>query len=128
MDRKVINKEQFRKMVIEEAKKFISDDKSLAEEKTSRKVTFDKVESLISEMKSINKSISSIIEESSESIVVNSEIEKMTDPGAMWSPNKDRDLDPIKHNEKKNIMHVNENEKDKWNRMLKYEVPSDEQR
>jgi len=118
-------------MVIEEAKKFISEDNASAKENNKRVVTFDKVESLISEMQSMNKSISSIIEETDQadtSTKENTGEEKMVDPGAMWTPNKNRDLNPIEHNGKKNITHMNENEKDKWNRMLKYEVPSDDER
>ena len=119
MDKKVVNKEQFKKLVLKEAKKYLSEEEGKTE-KTEEKVTFDKIESLINEMKGMNKSISSLIEESAEGDVEKTE--------ASWVPNKDRDLDVIEHNKKKNITHVNEGEKEKWNRMLKYEIPTDEER
>lgn len=125
MDKKVINEEQFRKLVIEEAKKFISEGETPAEKvavskESKRKISFDKVESLINEMESMNKSISSLsidLDKSSTDEVIEESTKK---------PN--RDLDVIEHNKKKNVLHVNEGEKDKWNRMLNYNVPSDDQR
>lgn len=126
MDKKVINEEQFRKLVISEAKKFLSEEKnSPAPEKniaptSKRKVTFDKVESLIKEMEQMPKSIKSIsfddVADNSNNIV------------EAKSKKPNRDLDVIEHNKKKNIIHVNEGEKDKWSRMMNYQIPSDENR
>lgn len=130
MDKKVINKEQFRKLVIEEAKKFISEeDLSPAEnteKETKRRVTFDKVEGLISEMESMNKSISSIMGESG--VVEESAPVKSEDPVGMWKPNQERDLDVNEHNKNKNFKHINESEKDRIKRMLDYNVPKDDER
>lgn len=123
MEKKTINEEQFRKLVIREASKFLSEEKSPSIETrkpaTKRKVTFDKVESLISEIESMNKSISSIVfsEESSEEIISES-----------FKNDSRRNFDVMTHNSKKNINHASEGEKDKWNRMLKYNIPSDENR
>jgi hypothetical protein len=127
MDKRVINEEQFRKLVISEAKKFISEDSSSdAKEKNApesrRKISFDKVESLIKEMEQMPKSIKSI---SLDDDIANNSID-IVEESTVVKPN--RDLDVIEHNKKKNIIHVNEGEKDKWNRMLNYKIPSDEQR
>ena len=119
MDKRVVNEKQFRKLVINEANKVISEEEKKAP-KTKRKITFDKVESLIKEMKKSNKSIASITTDS-----ISDESEEIVKE-EKYKPN--RDLNVIEHNKKKNIIHVNENEKDKWNRMLNYEVPSDEER
>jgi len=128
MDKKVINKEQFRKLVIEEAKKFISEeDLSPAEntkKESTRKVTFDKVEGLISELENMNKSISSLFEVSENFIGG----PKASDEHLTWTPKVERDLDPIEHNKKKNFKHINESEKDRIKRMLDYNVPKDEER
>jgi hypothetical protein len=127
MDKKVINEEQFRKLVISEAKKFLAEDEnsSTPEEnvapKSKRKVTFDKVESLIKEMEQMPKSITSI---SFDDEVADNSSEIMEEV----SKKPNRDLDVIEHNKKKNIIHVNEGEKDKWNRMLNYKIPTDEER
>lgn len=125
MDKRIINEEQFRKLVIEEAKKFISEEgmsttKIEVEGISKRKISFDKVESLINEMENMNKSISSL------SIEVDSSADSVNIIDENVKPN--RDLDVIEHNKNKNILHVNEGEKDKWNRMIKYNVPSDDQR
>lgn len=127
MDKKVINEEQFRKLVISEAKKFISEDStSNTNEKNApeskRKISFDKVESLIKEMEQMPKSIKSI---SLDDDIANNSIEIIEEVNEV-KPN--RDLDVIEHNKKKNVIHVNEGEKDKWSRMLNYKIPSDDQR
>lgn len=119
MERKVVNEEQFRQLVIEEAKKYISTDASEDKVPACRKITFESVESLIGKISEKNKTISSIkldevIFESSDK---SSKIDKIT-----------RDTDMGAYNNKKNVIHVNEGEKDKWQRMLKYEIPSDEKR
>jgi len=125
MDKKTINEAQFRKLVIEEAKKFISEEAPVVKVEAKRKITFDKVETLINEMETMNKSISSLVTESD---IDMSEPIKSEDPSGMWTPRKERDLDVNEHNSKKNTIHVNEGEKDKWNRLLKYNVPSDDER
>jgi hypothetical protein len=128
MDKKIINEEQFKKLVISEAQKIMSEESSAAisgensEPKSKRKVTFSNVESLIKEMEKMPKSILSISKDVLDNSSNEGEIKET------WVPNKDRDLDPITHNQKKNIMHVNETEKDKWKRMLGYNIPSDEER
>ncbi len=125
MDKRTINEEQFRKLVISEAKKFLSEESSTPEKKSEpeykRRVTFDKVESLIKEIEQMPKSIMSI---SFDDDVEDASLNISED--VSFGPN--RDLDVIEHNKKKNILHVNEGEKDKWNRMLNYKIPSDDQR
>lgn len=127
MDKKIINEEQFRKLVVNEAKKLMSEEANLPmieEGKIKRKITFDKVESLIKEMENSNKSITSInlsdeLYTDKEEVIKESKEEKN-------KPN--RNLDVLEHNRKKDFKHINEGEKDKWNRMLNYEIPSDEDR
>lgn len=125
MDKRVINEEQFRKLVISEAKNFLSNESSPEQKNTSapkRKITFDRVESLISEIQKMPKSIKSI---SIDDDIINSAV-NIAEEVSVSKPN--RSLDVIEHNKKKNIIHVNEGEKDKWNRMLNYKIPSDDQR
>ena len=125
MDKRKINEEQFRKIVISEAKKFLSEESSTPEKKSEpeykRRVTFDKVESLIKEIEQMPKSIMSISFDDN----VNSDSLNISEE-AVNKPN--RDLDVIEHNKKKNVLHVNEGEKDKWTRMLNYKIPTDDQR
>jgi hypothetical protein len=125
MDKKIINEEQFKKLVIKEAKKIFSEDEksiSAAEEiKTeSKRLSIDEVDNLIKEMEDMNTSITSlslsILGESSEEIIEESK------------GGPDRTLDVIEHNRKKNVNHVNENEKDRIKRMLNYNIPKDEDR
>lgn len=126
MDKKIVNKEQFTKLVINEAKKYLSeetDDKKEVKIKSDRKISFSEVESLINEMEKMPTSISSIIKNDRENIEEVNNIENKS-----WTPNEKRDFDILEHNKKKNIIHVNENEKDKWKRMLDYNIPKDEER
>jgi len=126
MDKKVINEEQFRKLVIIEAKKILSEEEgSPTPEKnvapvSKRGLTFDRVESLIKEMEQMPKSIKSI----------SFDDEVFDTPTIVENKSKkpNRGLDVNEHNKKKNIIHVNEGEKDKWSRMMKYQIPSDENR
>lgn len=122
MDKKVVNEEQFKKLVIKEAEKIISEGKDKTQSK--RKITFDNVESLIKEMEGSNKSITSIdlSEElyTEEEVIINENIDEV--------PRPNRDLDVNEHNRKKNINHLNEGEREKWNRMMNYKVPSDDER
>lgn len=130
MDKKVLNEAQFRKLVLSEAKKIIAEENAGANSEevskptAKRKVTFERVESLIKEIEGMPKSILSISFEN-ESSTAEDKTEGLEEK---WIPNKDRDLNPIEHNKKKNVMHVNENEKEKWSRMLNYKIPSDKER
>jgi len=127
MDKKIINEEQFKKLVIKEAKKIFSEDKKsipAVEVKTeSKRLSIDEVDNLIKEMEEMNTSITSL----SLSILDESEnVSEETIEESKEGP--DRTLDVIEHNRKKNINHVNENEKDRIKRMLNYNVPKDEDR
>ncbi len=130
MDKKVLNEAQFRKLVLSEAKKIIAEgnaganSEEVSKPTAKRKVTFERVESLIKEIEGMPKSILSISFEG-ESSTAEVKTEGLEEK---WIPNKDRDLNPIEHNKKKNVMHVNENEKEKWSRMLNYKIPSDKER
>lgn len=127
MDKKVINEEQFRKLVINEAKRMMAEEKGSPEKKESapnnKKVTAEDVEALISEIQSMNKSISSLhkeleTNESDDSKVINEEVDEKIM----------RDTNMDEYNQKKNVFHPSENEKDKWNRMLNYNIPKDKDR
>ena len=127
MDKKIINEEQFKKLVIKEAKKIFSEDKKsipAVEVKTeSKRLSIDEVDNLIKEMEEMNTSITSLsLSILDESINVSEETIEESKEGP------DRTLDVIEHNRKKNINHVNENEKDRIKRMLNYNVPKDEDR
>jgi hypothetical protein len=127
MDKKIINEEQFKKLVIKEAKKIFSEDKKsipAVEVKTeSKRLSIDEVDNLIKEMEEMNTSITSL----SLSILDESEnVSEKTIEESKGGP--DRNLDVIEHNRKKNVNHVNENEKDRIKRMLNYNVPKDEDR
>jgi hypothetical protein len=126
MDKKVINEDQFRKLVIKEAKKiFAEDDKTtpIVEGKkpeTSSRIKFDDVEKLINEIEGMNKSITSISLSVKDEEVIEESAEAVEETKG---PN--RDLDVNEHNRKKNTKHVNESEKDRIKRMLDYNVPKD---
>jgi hypothetical protein len=94
---------------------------------TSKNITASQIKKLVVEMKKINKKIdlrNPMISEDKESIVSsildNSEVQK--------TGIRERQLDVDDINIKKNINHVNESEKDKWKRMMGYNVPDDESR
>ena len=70
----------------------------------------------------MNTSITSL------SLSVLDESKKVSEEIVEESKGPNRNLDVIEHNKKKNITHVNENEKDKWSRMMSYNVPKDEER
>lgn len=122
MDKKVINEDQFKKLVINEAKKIFSEDEKSThiqgeKIKEAKKFSFDDVENLINEMEVMNTSITAI---SLESKKVSEEVIEEAGPN--------RNLDVNEHNRKKNFKHINENEKDRIKRMLNYNVPKDEER
>lgn len=127
MNKKVINEEQFKKLVINEAKRLFSESKKSAPvvkkiETKPKRLTIEAVENLIKEMEGLNTSINKL----SLSILDESKIELNNKPDTLEGPK--RSLDVIEHNKNKNINHVNENEKETWNRMMKYKVPKDEDR
>lgn len=131
-----MNKEEFRKYVIAEAKKYLfstENAKSVESPKTIQEtvkvkpttcnITPSEIKKLAEEMKQINKIIdlrNPLISESEESLV-ESIINKN-------KPSKGTPLNLDEINKKKHINHQNEGEKDKWNRMLGYNIPSDEER
>lgn len=94
--------------------------------KESNAITPDQIKKLAEEMRKINKKIdlkNPLISELGASIA-----------SAMLNENseekepviKERQLDVDTINKKKNIIHVNENEKDKWKRMMNYNTFDDE--
>lgn len=92
--------------------------------KESRNITPDQIKRLVDEMKKINKKIdlkNPLISEGCESFVSNALNEDS-------SKLRERELDVDSINKSKNVIYVNESEKDKWKRMLKYDVPTDETR
>ena len=127
MDKKVINEDQFRKLVIKEANKIFSDEEKSApitEGKVEQKskFSFEDVENLINEMEVMNTSITSI------NLVAKKDTEGVIEESNSEKESPKRDLDVIEHNRKKNVKHVNESEKDRIKRMLSYNVPKDEER
>ena len=133
-----MTKEEFRKYVIAEAQKqLFSQTEKTAANTASKKVVSENVKAkkeeapsidpldiqrLAEEIKKINKKIdlrNPLISESGESLV-----ESILNDKPKIS---DREhVDGI--NKKKHINFQNEGEKDKWNRMLNYNVPDDEER
>lgn len=89
-------------------------------------ITPDQIKKLAEEMKKINKKIdlkNPLISELGESMlssVLNESKENIS--------LKERQLDVDDLNKKKNVIHVNESEKDKWKRMMNYNVFKDEKK
>lgn len=95
--------------------------------KKSENITPDQIKKLVGEMKKINKKIdlrNPMISESNDSIV-SSILEEDAKNNAVP---RERQLDVNEINRKKNLGHISESEKDKWKRMMKYDVPDDESR
>ncbi len=95
--------------------------------KKSENITPDQIKKLVGEMKKINKKIdlrNPMISESNDSIV-SSILEEDAKNKAVP---RERQLDVNEINRKKNLGHISESEKDKWKRMMKYDVPDDESR
>jgi hypothetical protein len=95
--------------------------------KESSSITPGQIKKLAEEMKKINKNIdlkNPLFSKTGESIVssVLNEGEKDI------HTRKERQLDVDDINRKKNLSHINEGEKDKWKRMMKYDIPDDETR
>lgn len=135
-----MNKEEFRKYVIAEAQKYLFSKENEAATKSPKVISentdneIDKnaspivdasdIKRLAEEMKKINKKIdlrNPLISESDDSLVET--IMKNSKIGTKGAP-----LDLEKINKTKHINFQNEGEMDKWNRVIKYDVPSDEER
>jgi hypothetical protein len=94
--------------------------------KESNSITPDQIRKLAEEMKQINKNIdlkNPLISKLSTNIAssVLNENSNTTE-----KPIKERQLDVDNINKNKNIIHVNESEKDKWKRMMNYNIFDDE--
>ena len=134
-----MDKEVFKKLVIEEAKKFIFEgqDNSVTE-KTSNNtktlgITPSEVKALAEEMKKINKKIDLKNPLISESVIktveeTSSEKEEQEEINESENSLRERELDVDSINKKKHIKFQNEGEKDTWKRMLGYNIPDDAQR
>jgi len=137
-----MNKEEFKKHVIAEAKKYLfskeNDTPTIKEnvnieaaEVAKPSITASDIKRLAEEMKKINKKIdlrNPLISESEQSLVG-----KILEEGDVHLTTRDsapreRELNVDDINKKKHISLQNEGEKDKWNRMLNYNVPDDEER
>lgn len=132
-----MNKEDFKKYVIAEAKKHlfsteiempakplnpIKENATIASNST--KLNPNEIKNLAEEIKKINKKIdlrNPLISESSESFVENIINESK-------HALREREVDVNDINKKKHIEFQNEGEKDTWNRMMDYNVPTDEDR
>jgi hypothetical protein len=133
-----MTKEEFQKYVIAEAQKYLftTEDKvpadSLKVIKENVTIKTEKISPinpsdilrLAEEIKKINKKIdlrNPLISESNESLV-----ESILKENQSSVIERHLDVDGI--NKKKHISFQNEAEKDKWNRMLNYNIPDDEKR
>lgn len=133
-----MNKEDFKKYVIAEAQKYLFSTENeipvnKIQENSAPANTFipinegklnpSEIKNLAEEIKKINKKIdlrNPLISESNESFIE-----------TILSENKtirERHVDVDDINKKKHTSFKNEGEKDKWNRMLNYNVPDDENR
>lgn len=133
-----MNKEDFKKYVIAEAKKHLFStenevpakplnvikENTTIEANSENKLNPLEIKNLAEEIKKINKKIdlrSPLISESNESFVENILKENK-------AALREREVDVDDINKKKHIGFQNEGEKDKWNRMMGYNVPTDEDR
>lgn len=92
----------------------------------SNSITPDQIRKLAEEMKKINKKIdlkNPLISELGQGVLSTILNE---DSSNKDSQIKERQLDVDGINKKKNVIHVNESEKDKWKRMMSYNVFDDE--
>lgn len=127
-----MNKEEFKKYVISEAKKHLfSTDKPTEvvkpitesiEQKSKEQISSSDIKKLAEEIKKINKNIdlrNPMISESNEGIIdtILNEAKNL----------RERELDVDSINQQKNLGHQNESEKDKWSRMLGYKKFEEEQ-
>lgn len=91
----------------------------------SNNITPDQIKKLAEEMKKINKRIdlkNPLISELGENVLSTILKEDSSKDVSL----KERQLDVDKINKEKNVIHINENEKDKWKRMMNYNVFDDE--
>lgn len=135
-----MNKEEFQKYVIAEARKYLFSTekeipakilKTIKENVTivsvpanAEKLNPSQIKNLAEEIKKINKKIdlrNPLISESNESLV-----ETIINDNKTLLREREVDVNDI--NKKKHMPFQNEGEKDTWNRMLGYNVPSDEDR
>ena len=130
-----MNQEEFRAYVIAEAKKYLTQETpKVSKEKpkviesvvvpVKPSIAVSDITRLVDEMKKINKSIdlrNPLIFEGEGSMV-----ESIMQEGKDALRERELDVDGI--NKQKHISFQNEAEKEKWNRMLKYDVPNDENR
>ena len=94
--------------------------------KDSNNITPDQIKKLAEEMKKINKKIdlkNPLISELGQGVLSTILNE---DSSTKDSQIKERQLDVDGINKKKNVIHINESEKDKWKRMMSYNVFDDE--
>lgn len=92
----------------------------------SNSITPDQIKKLAEEMKKINKRIdlkNPLISELGEGILSKILNENSSSKDSQL---KERQLDVDGINKKKNVIHLNESEKDKWKRMMSYNVFDDE--
>lgn len=130
-----MSQEEFRAYVIAEAKKYLTQETpKVSKEKpkviesvvvpVKPSIAVSDITRLVDEMKKINKSIdlrNPLIFEGEGSMV-----ESIIQEGKDALRERELDVDGI--NKQKHISFQNEAEKEKWNRMLKYDVPNDENR
>jgi hypothetical protein len=91
----------------------------------SNNITPDQIKKLAEEMKQINKKIdlkNPLISELGKGVLST----VLSENSSKETPLKERQLNVDEINKNKNIIHVNENEKDKWKRMMNYNVFDDE--
>jgi hypothetical protein len=92
----------------------------------SNNITPDQIKKLAEEMKKINKKIdlkNPLISELGQGVLSTILNEESSTKDSLI---KERQLDVDGINKKKNVIHVNESEKDKWKRMMSYNVFDDE--
>jgi len=93
-------------------------------------ITPDQIKKLAEEMKQINKKIdlkNPLISELGKGVlstVLSENTSKEAEPKVAQLKERQLNVDEI--NKNKNIIHTNENEKDKWKRMMNYNVFNDE--
>lgn len=94
----------------------------------SENITPEQIKKLAEEIKKINKKIdlrNPLISETKDSVVSNILSETKKDENYHL---RERELNVDEINRKKNVNHVNESEKDKWKRMMGYNIPNDDSR
>ena len=91
----------------------------------SNNITPDQIKKLAEEMKQINKTIdlkNPLISELGKGILST----VLSENSSKETGLKERHLNVDGINKSKNIIHINENEKDKWKRMMNYNIFDDE--